>query len=307
MSTASDNSVYVIVNPHAGAGKTARQWPQIEQLMQGLGLRYEHALTEAPGHAIELVAAAARRGYRTVVAVGGDGTVHEAANGLWQAGALDTVSLGVVSTGTGSDFLRSTPIPADGEAACRRLIQPVTLRIDLGVLEFQQDGAPAKRCFVNMAGIGFDAEVVRTTTLKYKALGAAPAYLLGLLTTFLTYRARSLILSLDGAAEKRRVFTVMMGNGKFGGGGMMTTPDAELADGLFDVMVIGNINALDLISQLPKLYQGTHVNHPKVDIYRAARVEINPSRPMALQADGELLGQAPAVFSLLPKALNLIV
>jgi diacylglycerol kinase (ATP) len=307
MTTTSDNQVFVLVNPSAGAGKTARQWPQIEQILRGLGLDFQHALTEAPGHAVELVAGAARNGCRTVVAVGGDGTVNEAVNGLWQAAALDRVSLGVVSTGTGSDFLRSTPIPTDFEAACRRLIEPVTRRIDLGVLEYQKDGAPETRCFVNFAGIGFDAEVVRTTTLKYKALGAAPAYLLGLLTTFLTYRARSLTLSLDGAAEKRRVFTVMMGNGKYGGGGMMTTPDAELDDGLFDVMVIGNINALDLISQLPKLYQGTHILHPKVDVYRAARVEITPARPMALQADGELLGQAPAVFSLLPGALNLIV
>jgi diacylglycerol kinase (ATP) len=307
MTEAKDNTLYVIVNPHAGAGKTARQWPLIEASMQGLGLRFEHALTEAPGHAMELAAGATRNGYRTVVAVGGDGTVHELANGIWQAGALEHVSLGVVSTGTGSDFLRSTPIPGDYEAACRRLVEPMTRRIDLGVMEYQQDGVPAKRCFVNMAGIGFDAEVVRTTTLKYKSLGAAPAYLLGLLTTFLTYRARSLTLNLDGDAEKRRVFTVMMGNGKYGGGGMMTTPDAELDDGLFDVMVIGNINALDLISQLPKLYQGTHVNHPKVDVYRAARVEITPTRPMALQADGELLGQAPAVFSLLPGALELVV
>jgi len=307
VTTANDNTIYVIVNPHAGAGKTARQWPMIEQVMLGLGLNFEAVLTEAPDHGTALAADAARNGYRTLVAVGGDGTVNEVANGIWQAEALDSVSLGVVSTGTGSDFLRSTSIPSDCEAACRRFIDPVTQRIDLGLLEFQKDGVPLRRCFVNIAGIGFDAEVVRATTLKYKALGAAPAYLLGLLTTFLTYRARSLTMSLDGAAEKRRVFTVMMGNGKYGGGGMMTTPDAELDDGLFDVMVIGNINALDLISQLPKLYQGTHVNHPKVDIYRAARVELTPAKPMALQADGELLGQAPAVFSLLPGALNLIV
>jgi len=307
MTAARDKSIYVIVNPSAGAGKTARQWPQIQQVMRELGLDVEHTMTEAPGHAIDLAADAARRGYRTVVTVGGDGTINEAANGIRRAGALDSVSLGVVSTGTGSDFLRSTPIPTEYEAACRRLITPVTRRIDLGLVEYQEDGTAQSRCFVNFAGIGFDAEVVRTTTLKYKSLGAAPAYLLGLLTTFLTYRARTLTLSLDGAAEKRRVFTVMMGNGRYGGGGMMTTPDAVLDDGLFDVMVIGNINALDLISQLPKLYQGTHVNHPKVDIYRAARVEINPARPMALQADGELLGQAPAVFSLLPGALELIV
>ena len=307
MTAASDNSTYVIVNPGAGGGKASHQWPRIEQIMQGLGLRYEHVLTEAPGHAIQLAAEAARRGYGRVVVVGGDGTVNEAANGLWQAGALDHVSLGVVSTGTGSDFLRSTSIPTDFEAACRRLLQPVTRRIDLGLAEFQRDGVTDRRCFVNFAGIGFDAEVVRTTNMKYKALGAAPAYLLGLLTTFVTYRARGLTLNLDGTAEKRRVFTVIMGNGKYGGGGMMTTPDAELDDGLFDVLVIGNISALDLISQLPRLYQGTHVNHPKVDVYRAARVEITPTRTMAFQADGELLGQAPAVFSLLPRALELIV
>jgi diacylglycerol kinase family enzyme len=183
----------------------------------------------------------------------------------------------------------------------------VTRRIDLGLVDFRRDGVTQQRCFVNFAGIGFDAEVVRTTSVKYKALGAAPSYLLGLLTTFVTYRARSLTLTLDGTTSKRRVFTVIMGNGRYGGGGMMTTPGAELDDGLFDVMVIGNINTFDLLSQLPKLYQGTHVNHPKVEIRRAVRVVIDSVRPMALQADGELLGQAPAVFRVLPRALDLIV
>ncbi len=307
MAVTGNPPVYLIVNPNAGAGKTARRWPSVQELLTRLGLRFEHALTEGPGHAAELAAEAAKRGFPALVAVGGDGTLHEVVNGLWRSGALDAAALGILSTGTGSDYLRSTPLPANLELACLRLLAPLTRRVDLGLVRYQRQGQPMECCFINIAGIGFDAEVVRNTTQKYKVLGTTPSYLLGLLTTFINYRAREVTLTIDGKAEPRRVFTVMMAKGKYGGGGMMMTPGAEIDNGLLEVMVIGNINALDLISQLRPLYRGTHVRHPKVYTYRAKMVEITPARPMALQVDGELLGEAPATFSVLPGALNLIV
>lgn len=297
----------VIVNPTAGAGRTARLWPQIMGLFRGQGLRFEHELTEAPGHAIELARAAARNGYDMVVSVGGDGTINEVVNGLYAAGNLQDAKLGIVSTGTGSDYIRTIGIPRRYEQACRCLLQPRKLTVDLGVVEYSINGKRAERLFVNFAGMGFDAEIVQRTTQQFKALGSLPSYLAGLLVTLFAYKNKDITLTVDGETEDRRVCTVVMNNGRYGGGGMLAAPNADIADGLFDVMIIDNISKPDLLWSLPRIYKGAHLTHPRVTMKRAKEVEIRSAQSMQLQADGELLGQVPARFRVLPSALNVII
>jgi len=161
--------------------------------------------------------------------------------------------------------------------------------------------------FVNFAGLGFDAEVVKATTQRFKALGGTPSYLMGLLTTFLFYRNREVSVKLDGRIDARRVCTIVMSNGKYGGGGMMTAPQASPTDGLLDVLIIDNLSKPDLLWSLPRIYRGTHLTHPKVSLERATEIEVTSRQPMSVQADGELLGETPARFRVLPAALNIIV
>lgn len=297
----------VIVNPIAGAGGTARKWPQIMGLLKNLGLRFEHDLTEAPGHAIELAKSAAKKGYKLVVSVGGDGTINEVVNGLYEAGSLGDIILGIIGTGAGSDYIRTIGIPRHYKEACHRLMNPGKFVVDLGVVEYVINGRTAKRLFVNFAGLGFDAEVVKATTQRFKALGSMPSYLMGLLTTFLFYRNKDVSLIADGETEERRVCTVVMSNGKYGGGGMFLAPNADPTDGLLDVLIIDDLSKLDLLWSLPRIYKGTHLTHPKVTVKRAREIDIRPMQQMSLQADGELLGQAPARFHVLPAALNIVV
>lgn len=303
------SSIYakVIVNPAAGAGKTARLWPQIMGLFQRQGLRFEHELTEAPGHAIEMARIAARNGYDMVVSVGGDGTINEIVNGLYAAGNIKDAVLGIVSTGTGSDYIRTIGIPRRYEDACRCFLRPKKLTVDLGVVEYSSNGNMAERLFVNFAGMGFDAEIVRRTTQQYKALGGLPSYLMGTLTTLFTYKNKDISLKVDGEEVEKRVCTVVMNNGRYGGGGMFTAPDASINDGYFDVMIVGDMSKPDLLRSLPRIYKGTHLTHPKVTMKRAKEIEIRSAQPMQLQADGELLGQVPARFRILPSALNVII
>lgn len=297
----------VIVNPTAGAGKTARLWPHIMSLFQGQGLRFEHDITEAPGHAIELARAAAADGYNMVISVGGDGTINEIVNGLYAAGNIQDAMLGIVSTGTGGDYIRTIGIPRRYEEACRCFLEPKNLTVDLGVVEYASNGQRAERLFVNFAGMGFDAEIVRRTTQQFKALGSLPSYLAGLLVTLLAYRNKDISLTVDGETENRRVCTVVMNNGRYGGGGMLTAPDASINDGYFDVMIIGDLSKPDLLRSLPRIYKGTHLTHPKVTMKKAKEIEIRSAQPMQLQADGELLGQVPARFRILPSVLKVIV
>jgi len=297
----------VIVNPIAGAGRTAKKWPQIMALLKSIGLHFEHDLTEAPGHAIELAKSAAKKGYELVVSVGGDGTINEIVNGLYNAGSIGDVMLGIISTGAGNDYIRTIGIPRRYKEACSCLVNPTKLVVDLGVAEYVAKGQIVKRLFVNFAGLGFDAEVVKATTQRFKALGSVPSYLAGLLTTLLFYQNRQIYLKLDGQAEERRVCTVLMSNGKYAGGGMLVAPHADPMDGLLDVLIIDDLSKPDLLRSLPRIYKGTHLTHPKVTMKRAREIEIRPSQQMSLQADGELLGEAPARFHILPAALNVVI
>jgi diacylglycerol kinase (ATP) len=298
----------VIVNPTAGAGRTGRLWPRLMGLFRSQGLRFEHDITEAPGHAIELAGEAARKGFETVVSVGGDGTINEIVNGIYAAGGIASTALGIVSTGTGSDYIRTIGIPRRYEQACRCFLRPRKITVDLGVAEYEHNGRRVERLFVNFAGMGFDAEIVRRTMQQFKSLGSLPSYLAGLLVTLVTYRNRSVTLVIDGEAADRRVCTVIMNNGRYGGGGMNTAPGASVTDGLLDVLIVADLDKPDLLRSLPRIYKGTHLTHPKVTLKQAREIEVS-SRDggMYLQADGELLGQLPARFRVLPAALNLIV
>lgn len=297
----------LIVNPIAGAGRTAKKWPQIMGLLQSVGLRFEHDLTEAPGHARELAKSAVKKGYQLVVSVGGDGTINEVVNGLYDSGNLADVMLGIISTGTGSDYIRTIGIPRAYQEACQCLKSPRKSTVDVGVVEYLSGGQMMQRLFVNFAGLGFDAEIVKTTTQKYKALNSTASYLTGLFTAFLFYRNKEVTLSVDGEAVERKVCAILVSNGKYGGGGMFAAPDADLTDGLLDVLVIGDLSKPDLLWSLPRVYRGTHLTHPKVTMKRAREIEIQSAEVMFLQADGELLGGLPARFYVLPAALNVAV
>jgi len=298
----------IIVNPVAGAGRTRREWPRIMGLFKGKGLRFEYSLTEAPGHAIELASEAAKNGYDMVVSVGGDGTINEIVNGLYASGNIKENALGIVSTGTGSDYIRTLGVPRRCEEACNRLLEPKKRTVDLGVVEYTKDGSVHQRLFVNFAGFGFDAEIVRRTIQQFKALGSLPSYLMGLLTTLVTYRNKDISMKIDGELIEKRVCTVIMSNGKYGGGGMYAAPNADLADGLLDALIIGDMSKPDLLASLPRIYKGTHLTHRKVAIKKAREVEVTcRNGRMQLQADGELLGEVPARFRVLPAALNVIV
>jgi diacylglycerol kinase (ATP) len=278
----------------------------MEQL-KSVGLHFEHDFTEAPRHAIELAKVAVKQGYETVVSVGGDGTINEVVNGLYESGTLEDVSLGIISTGTGSDYIRTIGIPRHHQEACQRLLDSRKMLVDIGEVEYKYNGQMEKRLFVNFAGLGFDAEVVQATTERFKALGGLPAYLLGLLTTFLCYRNREITLKVDGKVVSKKVCTTVMSNGKYGGGSMFVAPDADLTDGYFDVLTIDDISKPDLLWSLPRVYKGTHLTHPKVTMQRGREIEVESAKRLLVQADGELLGETPARFRVIPSVLNVLV
>jgi YegS/Rv2252/BmrU family lipid kinase len=297
----------VIVNPVAGAYSTRRKWRIISRLLERIGLSFDFEYTEGVGHAIELARAAASDGYRCLVAVGGDGTVNEVANGILHSTNASSTALGVVSTGTGSDFARSAGIPRDYATACSALTSSRRLPIDVGVVEYQSEGRTLQRFFVNAAGAGFDAAVVKETERLPKFFGGTIPYVAGLLRALFSYKNKPVEVRVGDEVESGRMLSVVVANGGYLGGGMHIVPEAKLGDSLLDVAIIGDMGKLELLKELPKVYKGTHVNHPKFKMRKATRITVESLELMLVYADGELLGECPASFWVVPAALSIVV
>jgi diacylglycerol kinase (ATP) len=298
----------VIINPIAGSKSTLHKWPGIQSLLKRLGIAFDFQFTEGRGHGIQLAKAAADEGYSTLVAVGGDGTIHEVANGILQTDAKSEALMGIICTGTGSDLCRTLGISHDITQSCSNLTGGRRRVIDIGMVKYQLKGQPEQRYFINGAGIGFDATVVAATNQLPKFIGGTLPYLTGLLRTFLTYRNSQVTLKIgDKSAEDLKVLSLVVANGRYFGGGMQIAPQARIDDKQFDIVVLGNFSKIELIRNLSTVYKGTHLSHPKVRLEKGTQVTLESKHRLLVQADGELLGEGPVSFTMLPSALTLTV
>ncbi|MBC8262656.1 MAG: diacylglycerol kinase family lipid kinase [Anaerolineales bacterium] len=298
----------LIVNPEAANGAVGKNWPRIRDFLQAEGARFDAALTEKPGHATQLARQALDDGYRTIVAVGGDGTVNEVINGLVVEGSVDPeATLGIIPWGTGADFTRMLGIPRDYMEACRHLLRSEPRSVDLGRITCLREGQEVERYFINAAGLGFDGEVAEIVNRFPKVLGGTITYLACLFISLVTYRNKNVELSFDGQHVRGRVNSIVVCNGRYFGGGMFIAPGASLDDGLFYVVILGNLNKLEVVVNLPRIYKGTHLTHPKVSHFSAKEIHIEARERMFLQAEGELIGEAPATFRVIPRALKVLV
>ena len=295
----------IIVNPVAGAKTTYRKWPHISELLQSGGMPFEYQYTEGIGHAIELAREATASGYQFLVAVGGDGTVNEVANGILQSNDSSEATIGIISTGTGGDFIRTAGITKDYIKACASICGSKKRMIDVGVVEYIKNGQSERRYFINSAGIGFDAQAIEAASHLPKIFGGTVPYVLGLLQSVVSYKNKQVNVSMDEGCEQKRVLTMVMANGCYFGGGMCIAPQADIYDGLFDVVSVGDINKLELLKTFPKIYKGTHTTHPAVKVERASSVEIKSQERVFIEADGEFIGECPASFKIIPAALSL--
>jgi diacylglycerol kinase (ATP) len=298
----------VIVNPVASGGKVGKQWPQLrETLLQG-GLRFDAELTQYPGHASEIARKALDEGFRYFVAVGGDGTVHEVVNGLVvERRVPPEVTLSIIPGGTGSDFIRVLGISRDPTEACRTTLGHGVRAVDIGEIECVRSGKPITCYFVNVAGLGFDGEVcVRVNRMSKRISGTLP-YLTGLVLTLLSYANKDVQLTVDGQPLEGRMNSVVVCNGQYFGGGMWVGPQAAADDGIFDVVLLKDLNKVEFLLNVPRVYKGTHLTHPKVQSLQGREVHVEAKQRMFIQAEGELVGEAPATFRLIPGALNLRV
>jgi diacylglycerol kinase (ATP) len=300
-------STLMIVNPASGAGRTGRRWPGWEARLRAEGGKFDVEFTQEPGHASQLAKQAALDGYQTVVAVGGDGTLNETLNGLIENDqAVADVQLGLLPVGTGSDFARSINVPRHPLQAALHLLRAQPKLVDVGRIDCKRGHEKVTRYFINVAGLGFDGEVAdRVNRAGRKGAGTLP-YLSTLLVSLGTYHNKQVTITLDDRTFEGWMNSVVVCNARYFGGGMFIEPNARLDDGQLDVVILGDFNRLEVIANLPKIYRGTHLTHPKVSELRIRSMQVEAKERMFLQAEGELIGEAPVTFRVLPQILKVL-
>ena len=298
----------VIVNPVASGGRVAQRWPELRDTLARQGLQFEDELTQYPRHATEIARQALVDGFRYIVCVGGDGTVHEIVNGLVLDGQIPRdVVLSIVPGGTGADFVRTMGISRDPMEASQTVLGSETRTVDIGAIDCVRDGQPVTEYFVNVAGLGFDGETCVRVNRMSKRIGGTVPYLTGLALTLLTYENKDVELHYDGRQMSGRFNSVIVCNGQYFGGGMWVGPQAAADDGIFDVVILEDLGKVEFLLNVPRVYRGTHLTHPKVTSFQAREVHVEAKQRMYLQAEGELVGEAPATFRVMPGALSLRV
>jgi YegS/Rv2252/BmrU family lipid kinase len=255
-------------------------------------------LSEFPGH---LAQAAGDAGNSLLVVIGGDGTVNEVVNGAVKSGA----EIAVLPAGTGEDFGRTHGIPSDFDSAVRVALGGRTRTIDLGRVE--PEGG-SSRYFANVGSVGMSGAVAQRANAMTKRFGGRATFFYALTREFLAWQNTRVEVELeDGTRREGPMHDVIVANGHWHGGGMRLAPDAEQDDGLFDVVLIGDVNKLDFLTTAPKLYSGRYLSHPKVELLRAPAVTVSADAALPLEVDGEPIGTTPARFEIVPAALRLRV
>jgi YegS/Rv2252/BmrU family lipid kinase len=288
----------LVANPTAGGGRAGRLLAGVTERLASGGVEVERHLTRSLEDA-RLAACEAAGSVDAVVAVGGDGTVGACAAGLADAGPAARAALGVVPAGGGNDAARSLGLPVSDPLAAAGLLAGLRRRpADLASV--------AGRAYLNVAGAGFDSEVNRVANQRLGWAGNRPRYIGAVLVQLAVGRTASFRLVLDGHAQTVTGWLVAVANGPSYGGGMLVAPQASLDDGLLEVVVIAEIGKLEFLRTFPKVFAGRHVEHPAVTVHRAARVELDADRPLAVYADGEPAGTLPATFEVRPAAITVL-
>jgi diacylglycerol kinase (ATP) len=300
-----------IVNPASANKSTEKLWVQLEQVIRETMGEFDVSFTAASNHATELAREALLEGFEMIVAVGGDGTVNEVVNGFFDSGSpVNPKSvLGVISRGTGSDFIKTLDIPKEIEAASRILCGRSVRKCDVGhFTSADENGNEMERYFINIADFGIGGEAVERVNNTTKAFGGFVSFLYGTLNTLLTYKSKRVRVKVDDSYESEKpINNVVVANGQYFGGGMWIAPRAQVDDGLFDIIIIEDMSLLESLTNIPRLYKGTHLEHPKVECLRGKTVIAESSDTVLIDVEGEHGGRLPAKFDIMPSAINVKV
>jgi diacylglycerol kinase (ATP) len=244
-------------------------------------------------------------GAELLVVVGGDGSVSEVVNGI---AGRDQVAVALIPCGTGWDFARSLGIPRATDRAIETALSGRLRTIDLGRAAYRLwAGGEGQTWFANVASAGMSGAIAQRANDTTKAFGGKVSYVWATFAVFTRWSNTEVSVTVDGESRHGRMHDVIVSNGPYIGGGMKITPDADPEDGVFDVLLIGDLTKRDLVLTLPKTFRGKHLPHPRAELLRGAMVTVDAPEPLPVELDGEQPGTTPARFELVPRALRVRV
>lgn len=319
MAAVSNDKPYLVVNPRAGGGRTGKLFEAMRRPIERALGEVEVAFTERARHASELARDAALAGRTTVVAVGGDGSVHEVVNGLMQAaeqGAKGT-RLGIIGMGTGGDFRKTLGLEHRLDHYCAAIVGGRTRAIDVGRFGYADDaGAPAHAWFVNILSLGMGGLVDRYVAETTKALGGTVAYYVASVRGLVESGLGRLECTVELDGETRTVELVTRSlavcNGRYFGSGMHVAPMAQPDDGLFEVIDLGGTSRLRFATLSSSIYAGTHLKHAEVKHFRCRKLTArllndDVADKFLLDVDGEPFGRLPVEIEVVRRAIEVLV
>lgn len=301
---------YIIINPNAGKGEAYKKWPLIESYLNDKGVKFKHEFTDEQGHCYNIVKLQIEKGFRNFICVGGDGTLNEIINAIFSQEKVPTIdiTIGLIPMGTGNDWRRYYNLPSDIKMAINNIISKNIKQQDVGKMINYVNGEKTYSYFINIAGLGFDSTVAKTTNkMKKRGNRSFSSYLIGLFKSLLKYKNWELKISLNNLVMEGKFLSVSIGNGKYSGSGMLQTPNAVIDDGLLDITVYNNVPKTKIIMNIRHLYNGKILNISGVQSFRTNYLKIESPHKIFAETDGEIIGDGPYEISIIPKAINVIV
>jgi len=306
----------VIVNPKSAGGSTESLWAGAASDLRAHFGAFQVAFTKKYGDGIVLAKRGAENGRKFIIACGGDGTINEVANGILQSGK--PVELGVLPSGTGSDFRRTLGMPMDTREAAKALRTGETRLIDVGKVTFyNHENEQVSRYFLNVSCFGLSASIIENVKINTKLnwlpnnlLRGKVSFALSTLKEVLGMDFVTVRVKMDDAEEKSlNTINFHVCNSRFFGGGMKIAPDACINDGFLDVINIGDIKTAKILLNAYRLYRGSHLSLDEIKSTLARKIEVKPANDeeIHLEVDGELPGKLPATFEIVPNALKVRV
>lgn len=301
-----ENTWYIIANPTSGNGSLQRKWKSIISNLDHKKINYEFVYSEYQFHEQELVQKAIKKGFRKFISIGGDGTLHHIVNGIMKQNLVDStlVKVAVIPLGTGNDWVKTYKIPKNIKKSVAILKKEHTILQDIGKLKTLN--TDKYYYFNNVAGIGFDAFVVKNI-IKFKKFGAL-AYLLGSLTSFFQYKKSILKIEFNNKVIRSKALLALVGICDFCGGGMKLTKKGNSTDGLFDISIAKNFNIFSILKNIHKFYNGKIIAHKEVETYTTSTIKITANDDnINVQADGELIGTGGFEATMMSKAILFVI
>lgn len=307
----SDSLWIAVVNPNAGGGRVAKEWPLLSNVLRDRGVSFEEVFTTHRYHAVELVIYALKRGFRNFISVGGDGTLHEIVNGIFyqKEVPVSAITVAVLPAGSANDWTRMYRIPRDYGKAVETILEGRIVCQDVAKVEYSQAGVRNTRYMVNVAGVGLDANICHWCNVaKNKGKSGELAYVKAAFKALVGRISNPAKVVVDGRHFfTGRMFSVGLGIGKYSGGGMMQVPDAVADDGLLNLMVARKVSKIKFILLFRQLFKGTIYSIREVTHCVASRVSVITRRPDRIEIDGEVVGTTPVTLEVVPRALRVIV